>query len=176
MCTSQCRGVISQTRNGVRLCSRSQSEESAFSASHQQTRRNVRFRTNHAFSEAPTIFRKTITDFLGCEGNCFELIKTVIFVIYWETNFFELNNVFWNSTSHDLSRDNHSTSDRARHELALWCLHHPASVGHHTSGSRLTPKVHPCSRKGGGCGWLTAPKHNNHRNMSPDCNYVNIMS
>ena len=83
--------------------------------------------------------------------------------------------VFRNSTSHDLSRDNHSTSDRARHELALWCLHRPAWVGHHTSGFRLTPTVHPCSRKGGGCGWLTAQKHNNHRNMSPDCNNVNIM-
>ena len=36
----------------VRLCSRSQSEESAFSASHQQTRRKVRFQTKFTFSEA----------------------------------------------------------------------------------------------------------------------------
>ena len=45
------------------------------------------FQTNHAFSEAPAIFRKTTTDFLGCEGNCFEMVKTVIFVIYWRTIF-----------------------------------------------------------------------------------------
>ena len=34
--------------------------------------------------------------------------------------------------------------------------HHPAWVGHHTGGPRKTPTVHPCSRKGGSCGWLTA--------------------
>ena len=37
----------------VRLCSRSQSEESAFSALQQQTRRKMRFRTHFTFSEAP---------------------------------------------------------------------------------------------------------------------------
>ena len=59
----------------VRLCSRSQSEESAFSASHQQTRRKVRFQTEFTLSEALssgegalvclTKLRRPICDFLS---------------------------------------------------------------------------------------------------------------
>ena len=47
--------------------------------------------------------------------------------------------------------------------LALWSLHHPAWVEGHTGGSRFTPTVHPCSLRGGGCGWPTcmSPIHHN---------------
>ena len=76
--------------------------------------------------------------------------------------------VLRNSASDDLSRDNHSTSDLETARAGALMAHRPAWVGHHTGGSRLTPTVHPCSRKEGGCGWLTAQKHNKHQNMSPE--------
>ena len=42
---------------------------------------------------------------------------------------------------------------------------------HHTRGSRLTPTVHPCPLRRGGCGWLvTATQHRS--NMSPNSDMV----
>ena len=52
--------------------------------------------------------------------------------------------------------------------LALWFLHHPAWVKGHTGGSRLTPTVHPCWLRSGGCGWpmycMNPMYHRNTRN------------
>ena len=52
--------------------------------------------------------------------------------------------------------------------LALWFLRHPAWMEGHTGGSRLTPTVHPCWLRSGGCGWPMKSKspihHRNTRN------------
>ncbi len=52
--------------------------------------------------------------------------------------------------------------------LALWFLQHPAWMESHMGGSRLTPTVHPCWLRSGGCGWpmycMSPMNHRNTRN------------
>ena len=73
----------------VRLSSRSQSEECAFSASHQQMRRKLRFQTNLTFSEAPSpgelgiLVMITEDQVAGGEGTCWWSSKGTPSAISW---------------------------------------------------------------------------------------------
>ena len=68
------------------------------------------------------------------------------------------HNLWFNfSEGHDTTTAQANTQARAGALMA----HHPASVGHHTGGSRSKPTVHPCPLRWGGCGLLTStPTHN----------------
>ena len=46
----------------------------------------------------------------------------------------------------------HQSTQQSTTRVGALMAHHPAWVSHHTGGSRSIPTVHPCSRKGEGCG------------------------
>ena len=49
-------------------------------------------------------------------------------------------------------RNIHQSTPQSTARVGALMAHHPAWVSHHTNWSRSTTTVHPCSRKGGGCG------------------------